>query len=83
MKTIAKRSVWGAGHRSSIRLDGVAREALYDIAGRKGCTIDDLLTEIDRGRGDSNFAAATRRYVVAYYRAIMQTALHGDAGRIA
>jgi predicted DNA-binding ribbon-helix-helix protein len=83
MKTVVRCSHWGAGHRGCIRLDGVAREALGDIAGRKGCTIDDLLAEIDRGRGGVNFAAATRRYVVAYYRAMMQAALHGDAGRIA
>jgi predicted DNA-binding ribbon-helix-helix protein len=79
MKTIEKCSVWG----TAIRLDRVAWEALYDIAGRKGCTLDDLLTEIDRERDGSNFAAATRRYVVTYYRARMQAALRGNAAAIA
>jgi predicted DNA-binding ribbon-helix-helix protein len=79
MKTITKRKVWGAGHRASIRLDGVAQDALSDIASRKGCTVSDLLAEIDRERDGSNFAAATRSYVVDYYRAIMQAALRGDA----
>jgi predicted DNA-binding ribbon-helix-helix protein len=59
MKSIAKRRAWGAGHRISIRLDRIAREALYDIAGRKSCTVGDLLSEIDRKREGSNFAAAT------------------------
>ena len=84
----AKCRVWRAGHRASIRLasirlDRVAGEALHDIAGRKGCTVDDLLAEIDRKRIGSNFAAAVRSYVVAYYRAMMRAALQGDAGRIA
>jgi predicted DNA-binding ribbon-helix-helix protein len=83
MKRLAKRHVWGAGNRASSRLDGVAREALYDIAGRKSCTVDDLLSEIDREREGSNFAVATRSYVVAYYRAMMQAALRGDAGNVA
>jgi predicted DNA-binding ribbon-helix-helix protein len=83
MKTITKRRVWGAGHRASIRLDRVAWEALHDIAGRKGCTVDDLLAEIDRERVGSNFAAAARSYVVAYYRAMMQAALQGNASCIA
>jgi predicted DNA-binding ribbon-helix-helix protein len=78
MKTIIKGRVWGPEYRISIRLDSVAREALHDIAGRRGCTVNDLLAEIGRERKDSNFAAATRRYVVAYYRARMQTALRGD-----
>ena len=77
MKTITKRRVWGAGDRVNVRLDGVAREALHDIAGRKGCTLNDLLAEINRERGCSNFATATRSYVVAHYRAIMQAALRG------
>ena len=83
MKTIANCRIWGAGHRTIARLDGVAREALYDIAGRKGCTVSDLLTEIDHDRKGSNFAAATRSYVVAHYRAMMQVAMSGDAGTVA
>jgi predicted DNA-binding ribbon-helix-helix protein len=83
MKTIAKNRVWGAGHRISIRLDSVAWEALYDISSRRGCTVNDLLAEIGRERDGSNFATATRRYVVAYYRARMQTALRGDGAAIA
>jgi predicted DNA-binding ribbon-helix-helix protein len=80
MKPIANCRIWGARHRISIRLDRVAREALSDIAGRMGCTVNDLLTEIDRKRQGSTLAAATLSYVVAYYRAIMQAELQGDAG---
>jgi predicted DNA-binding ribbon-helix-helix protein len=78
MKMITKGRIWGAGYRISIRLDTVAREALYDIASQRGCTVNDLLAEIGRERKGLNFTAATRRYVVAYYRARMQTALRGD-----
>jgi predicted DNA-binding ribbon-helix-helix protein len=83
MKTLERRRIWGGGHGNGTRLDGVAREALYDIAARKRCTVDDLLTEIDRERRGVSFATATRSYVVAYYRAKMQAALRGDAERIA
>ena len=83
MKRLGKRSIWGAGHQTGIRLDRAAREALYDIAGRKGCTVSDLLTEIDHDREGSDFAAATRSYVVAYYRAMMQAAMRGDAASVA
>ena len=82
MKRPAKRSIWGAGHGNGTRLDRVAREALFDIAGRERCTVDDLLMEIDRERRGVSFATATRSYVVAYYRARMQAALHGDAERV-
>ena len=83
MKRPAKRSIWGAGNRASARLDGVAREALYDIAARKRCTVDDLLLEIGRERRGASFATATRSYIVAYYRARMQAVLCGNAERVA
>src|SRR5690349_8093450 len=83
MKTVARRGVWGTGLGNSTRLDRVAREALFDIAGRRRCTVDDLLLEIERERRGANFAAATRSYVVAYYRARMQAALRGNAERVA
>jgi predicted DNA-binding ribbon-helix-helix protein len=83
MKIIANCRIWGAGHRTIARLDRVAREALSDIAGRRGCTVSDLLVEIDHERKGSNFAAATRSYVVAYYRSMMQTASRGDTGSVA
>jgi predicted DNA-binding ribbon-helix-helix protein len=60
MKRPAKRRIWGAGYGNRTRLDGVAREALFDIAGRRRCTVDDLLTEIDRERRGVSFATATR-----------------------
>ena len=83
MKTLEKRGIWGARYGNTTRLDRVAREALYDIAGRKRCTVDDLLLEIERERRGTNFATATRSYVVGYYRGRMQAALHGDAERVA
>jgi predicted DNA-binding ribbon-helix-helix protein len=83
MKTIANCRIWGAGHRTIARLDGVAREALDDIAGRRGCTVSDLLSEIDHEREGSTFAVATRSYVVAHYRAMMRAAMCGDAGTVA
>jgi predicted DNA-binding ribbon-helix-helix protein len=56
-------------------------EALEDIAQQTGSSVSALVTEIDRERKQHKLDAAIRDYVVAYYRAIMQAALHGDAGQ--
>ena len=56
-------------------------EALEDIAQQTGSTVSVLVTEIDRDRRQQKLDAAVRDYVMAYYRAIMQAALHGDAGQ--
>jgi predicted DNA-binding ribbon-helix-helix protein len=85
MKRPVKCTIWGAdcGHQSSISLDRVVREALCDMAGRKGCTVNDLLSEIDPEREGATFATATRSYIAAYYRAMIQAATQGDAAKVA
>ena len=63
------RNVVVAGHRTSVRLEPVMWEALADIAGRRGRTVNELVTEIDRDRSASSLTAAIRVYIVDYYRA--------------
>jgi predicted DNA-binding ribbon-helix-helix protein len=66
--TTAVRRVVIEGRKTSVRLEAVMWDALADIAERKGRTIEDLLSEIDRNRTAPNRTAAIRAYVVAFYR---------------
>jgi predicted DNA-binding ribbon-helix-helix protein len=56
------------GRYTRIRLDITSWDALYDIARRKGCSVRELIAEIDREREEPNLSAAIRSYVVEYYR---------------
>jgi predicted DNA-binding ribbon-helix-helix protein len=53
--------------RTRIRLEIASWEALYDVARRKGCSVNALVAEINRERTRPNLSAAIRSYVVAYY----------------
>src|SRR5216683_5698306 len=64
----AIRNVVVAGHRTSARLEPAMWEALRDIAGRQGRTVNELVTEIAQTRTIPNLTAAIRVYVVEYYR---------------
>jgi predicted DNA-binding ribbon-helix-helix protein len=69
-----------ADRRTRVRLDITSWDALYDIARRKGCSVRELIAEIDRERQEPNLSAAIRSYVVAYYREAAERAI-GDARR--
>ena len=60
---IRKRSVIIAGHRSSVSLEPEFWAALKDIAQRRGVSINDLVTEIDKQRRD-NLSSALRVFVL-------------------
>jgi predicted DNA-binding ribbon-helix-helix protein len=79
VKVLHGRKLQIAGRWTSLRLETVMWEALHDVACRKGCSVDDLVTDIDDERRDLNLAGAIRHYVMAYYRAMMQAALRDDA----
>jgi predicted DNA-binding ribbon-helix-helix protein len=79
MRALQGRKVQIAGHSTSVRLETVMWEALHDVACRKGCSVDDLVTDIDNERRGLSLAGAIRHYVVAHYHAMMQAALCGNA----
>ncbi len=60
---IRKRSVIIAGHRSSVSLEPEFWAALKEIAARRGVSINDLVTEIDKQRRD-NLSSALRVFVL-------------------
>jgi predicted DNA-binding ribbon-helix-helix protein len=62
---VVKRSVSIAGHRTSVSLEAPFWEALKEIAGRRGGAVQQLIGEIDAGRGGQNLSSAIRVFVLA------------------
>ena len=76
---LRKRSVMVAGHRTSISLEEAFWQALTEIAGARGLSLNALVSEIDarrallsdapdRGGGGGNLSGAIRVYVLEWYR---------------
>jgi len=65
---IVKRSVSIAGHRTSVTLEAPFWEALKDIAGQRGSSVQQLIGTIDAGRGEQNLSSAIRLFVLAAVR---------------
>lgn len=63
------RNVKVNGRRTSMRLEGEIWEALEEISEREDQTVNDLCSQIDKMRDDFNLSAATRVFIVAYFRA--------------
>ena len=61
---IVKRSVAIAGHRTSVSLEAPFWEALKEIAGKRGCSMQQLIGHIDAGRGTQNLSSAIRVFVL-------------------
>ena len=51
-----------------MRLEASMWEGLQDIARRRGMTLNDLVTEIERDRDMPGLTAAIRVYIVDFYR---------------
>jgi predicted DNA-binding ribbon-helix-helix protein len=60
---VIKRSVQIAGHATSISLETEFWDALKDIAGRRGCSLNSLVAEID-GEREGNLSSALRVFVL-------------------
>jgi len=65
---IVKRSVSIAGHRTSVTLEAPFWDALKDIAGQRGSSVQQLIGTIDAGRGEQNLSSAIRLFVLAAVR---------------
>ena len=66
---LRKRSLTIAGHRTSVSLEAPFWEALGALAGARGLSVQGLVAEIDRSRGESNLSSAIRVHVLQAYRA--------------
>ncbi len=60
---IGKRSVVIAGHKTSVSLEAAFWQALKAAADRRGVTINQLVTEIDRTR-TGNLSSAIRVFLL-------------------
>jgi predicted DNA-binding ribbon-helix-helix protein len=60
---IKKRSVDIAGHRTSVSLEAPFWDALAEIAGRRGLSVNQLIAEIDKERA-GNLSSALRVFVL-------------------
>ncbi len=61
---VRKRSLSIAGHRTSISLEEPFWDALGRLAERRGLSVPALVSEIDRGRGDTNLSSAIRVHLL-------------------
>ena len=80
VSTLVNGNVTVAGRRTSIRLEPPMWEALHQICCREGKAINELVTEIDRGRAASTLTAAIRVYLLTYFRAAATDEGHRLAG---
>ena len=63
MADLAKRSVTIAGHRTSVSLEAPFWDALKEIAGARGMSLNLLIEEID-GNRSGNLSSALRVHVL-------------------
>jgi predicted DNA-binding ribbon-helix-helix protein len=61
---LAKRSVVIAGHKTSVSLEQPFWDALKRAAAKRKVTINDLVTEVDRGRS-GNLSSAIRVFLLS------------------
>ena len=59
------------GRRTSMRLDKETWISLSDICQREGLTIHELCSKIDLTKGPSGLSAATRLFVLTYFRFLL------------
>jgi len=63
-----KRSITIAGHSTSVSLETEFWQALADIAGTRGCSVAELIREIDAARAGHGLSSAARLFVLNYFR---------------
>jgi predicted DNA-binding ribbon-helix-helix protein len=66
---IVKRSIIIRGHKTSISLEDVFWDHLWNMARAQQCTLSKLVAEIDEGRQDGNLSSAIRVFILEYFRA--------------
>lgn len=59
------------GRRTSMRLDRETWISLADICARENINIHQLCSKIDNSKGTSGLSAATRLFVLTYFRFVL------------
>ena len=66
--SVVKRSVFPAGHKTSVSLEDDFWKALKDISGARQMSQSALIHEIDQERRQGNLSSAIRLFVLKFYR---------------
>lgn len=80
MNILSNRNVTVNGRRTSMRLEREMWEALREICRREDMTVHELCSLIDDRRGLSSLTAATRVFILMYFRAAATDEGHVTAG---
>lgn len=59
------------GHRTSMRLDQETWDSLKEICKKEKISLNDLCAHIFRIKGKSGLSAATRLFVLVYFRSLL------------
>ena len=68
MKSVVKRLVVLAGHKTSVRLEDAFLQGFKDIATSRRYTLSDLIKSIDIDRERGNLSSAVRLFVLSHYQ---------------
>ncbi len=74
------RNITIGGRRTSMRLEPQMWEALHEIARREGCSVHDICEHVAAHRGASSLTAATRVFILGYFRSAATPSGHATAG---
>ena len=76
--TVAKRSIYFGGRKTSATLEEAFWQGLREIAHRRRMTMADLVGEIAAQRQQSNLSSALRLYVLKFYRSQINGGADGE-----
>jgi len=65
---VPKRSVYIAGHKTSVSLEDEFWDSLKEIARERNMTLGALVATIDADRQHANLSSAIRLFVLGFYR---------------
>ena len=65
--SVVKRSIVVRGHKTSVSLEDPFWDSVKEIAGLKGMTLAEFVSQIDTGRERSNLSSAIRLFVLDHY----------------
>ena len=67
---VVKRSVIVGGHKTSVSLEESFWSDMKDIAGQRGMTLSELVSEIDKNRQQGNLSSAIRLFVLDHFKSL-------------
>jgi predicted DNA-binding ribbon-helix-helix protein len=65
---MTQRSIYIAGHKTSLNLEDAFWEGLKEIATERDATLSELVTSIDADRRHTNLSSTIRLFVLDHYR---------------